>query len=95
MTIENRKAVAKFYIKVLEGMHRCSVKVSNLDNPNVPAINMLDHCLYMCHEILALIDQHRIDKADRWIGFVQGVFAAYSMYTIKEMAHHNRTGADS
>lgn len=94
MTVANRRSVAKFYIKVLEDMQRTPVKIEDTGDPNIPAINMLDHCLYMCHEVLAFIDQRRIDKADRWIGFVQGVFAAYCMYTIREMAQHNRTGAD-
>ena len=93
MTIANRKSVARFYIKVLEDMHRQPVKIEDTGDPNIPALNMLDHCLYMCHEILSFIDQRRIDKADRWIGFIQGVFAAYCMYTIREMAEHNRTGA--
>ena len=94
MTIANRKSVARFYIKVLEDMHRQPVKIEDTGDPNIPALNMLDHCLYMCHELLGFIDQRRIDKADRWLGFVQGVFAAYCMYTIKEMAQHNRIGVD-
>ena len=93
MTLEYKKSVARFYAKVLEDMHRRPIKLPDTGELNVPAIEMLDHCLYMCYEIDKFLDQGRIDKADRWIGFIQGVFAAYNMYSIKEMAHHNRAGA--
>ena len=93
MTLRNRREVAKFYAKVLTGLGHQPIKIENTGDPYIPAINMLDHCLFMCGEIQTFIEQRRIDKADRWIGFIQGVFAAYCMYTIREMAEHNRTGA--
>lgn len=95
MTISNRKAVATFYIDVLKGMNRQPVKLEDTGDPNVPALSMLDHCLHMCYEILTLLNRDRVDRADRYLGFIQGVFAAYCMYTIREMSEHNRTGANS
>lgn len=57
----------------------------------------MDHAAYMCSEIEGMgasgkMDgQHGLEKAMRWLGFVQGVLWASGLYTIDDMKDDNRS----
>jgi hypothetical protein len=53
----------------------------------------LQHCRWMCQQIPLFVVDGRIDKANRWIGYVQGIFLSYNFFTLEEMKDHNRTEA--
>jgi hypothetical protein len=48
------------------------------------------HLLYMLWQIPHFIKEGRKEKANRWLGFVQGALWANDIYTIEEMKDHNR-----
>lgn len=55
----------------------------------------LAHCRWMCGRIRAMLTQEVIldrdvEKAMRWLGFVQGVLWAEGVLTIDQMRDHNR-----
>lgn len=54
--------------------------------------NNLDHVMWMCTEIPRHLDAGKIEKAHRWLGFIQGVLWASEVYTIENMRIHNRSG---
>jgi glycyl-tRNA synthetase beta subunit len=43
------------------------------------------HVAWMCQEAQKFVDQMRIEKAMRWLGFVQGYLWARSMRTLEEL----------
>ena len=47
------------------------------------------HLLKMIPQIEEFIDQGRLEKAFRWLGFMQGAFWALGDYTISELKRHN------
>ncbi len=49
-----------------------------------------EHILYMLRQIPQFIKAGRKEKANRWLGFVQGALWAQDIYTIEEMKEHNR-----
>lgn len=52
------------------------------------------HILYMIHEIRTTIleKENDIEKANRWLGFIQGVLWAAGDYSISDLREHNREG---
>ncbi len=48
------------------------------------------HAQEMIPKIRAFLVEGRRDKAFRWLGFLQGIFYTLDIYTIEEMANHNR-----
>lgn len=55
----------------------------------------IKHAQEMIPKIRAFIIENRLEKAFRWLGFLQGIFYTLDVYTIEEMANHNRpTKAD-
>jgi hypothetical protein len=48
------------------------------------------HVGYMLWQIPQFIKEGRKEKANRWLGFVQGVLWTKGFYTIEEMKEHNR-----
>jgi len=48
------------------------------------------HIGYMLWKIPQFLKEGRKEKANRWLGFVQGVLWAKDFYTIEEMKEHNR-----
>lgn len=64
---------------------------ADLTTPAPPMPLQLAHCNDMLDDMKSFCAQDRLGKAYRWLGFVQGVLWSAGIYTIKEMADHNRT----
>lgn len=52
--------------------------------------SVLSHCLYMLGQIKIFVVSTKIEKAFRWLGFIQGVLWSHGVYSINEMRNHNR-----
>jgi hypothetical protein len=50
----------------------------------------LSHSRWMCKEITLLVENGHIDKAERWVCFVQGVLWCEGLRSINEMRDDNR-----
>lgn len=48
------------------------------------------HIRWMCHEIPNILDAGKFEKANRWLGFVQGALWAYNISTIEDLKEDNR-----
>lgn len=49
----------------------------------------IKHALWMCAQGLEFVRQDELDKAFRWLGFVQGTFWCCGHYSIDEMRAHS------
>jgi hypothetical protein len=49
----------------------------------------LEHVEWMTHEALGFIKEGRLDKANRWLGFIQGVLWSQGIRTIDQMRQDN------
>ncbi len=49
-----------------------------------------NHVIYMLDRIPEFIEDGRKEKANRWLGFIQGALWAQDVYTIEEMKGHNK-----
>ena len=47
------------------------------------------HIRWMLDKIDMYVDDGRVDKGMRWLGFVQGVLWGRGIYTISQMQKHN------
>lgn len=50
----------------------------------------LSHCNWMLDQIEKFIQEGRMDKAFRWLGFIQGVFWYSGKFTIEDLSNHNK-----
>lgn len=51
----------------------------------------LHHARFMCGEIKRLVvEEQKLDKAQRWLGFLQGILWTHGIYSIEDMRNHNR-----
>ena len=50
----------------------------------------LNHCHGMLEKMIEFIHEERMEKAFRWLGFVQGVLWANQAYTLADLKNHNR-----
>lgn len=48
------------------------------------------HLKEMIPKTKNFLNTGKFDKANRWLGFIQGVFYSNGIYSIDEMADHNR-----
>lgn len=51
---------------------------------------VLEHCAGMLDQMEEFVQQGRMEKAFRWLGFLQGCLWSVGVYTIEEMKNHNR-----
>jgi len=52
--------------------------------------NSLEYIRWMIQQIPDFVKKGEIGKANRWLGFIQGVLWREEFYTIDEMRDHNR-----
>ncbi len=50
----------------------------------------LQHCHGMLDKITEFVEQDRMGKAFRWLGFIQGVLWLSGIYTLNDLKNHNR-----
>lgn len=50
----------------------------------------LEHALWMCNESMHHVTEGKMEKAMRWLGFIQGVLWMTGQASIHEMKDHNR-----
>ena len=50
-----------------------------------------NYAYWMCKEVLSWPLEEVWEKANRWLGFIQGIFWTTGLYSIDEMREHNRT----
>ena len=60
------------------------------ENPIHGRADRSAHILWMCSEARKHLEADKVEKAMRWLGFIQGVLWADSFYTIEEMKDDNR-----
>lgn len=72
------------YVKFLTEMG-IEESIRESDNPD-----SLKHIRWMCEEIPNLISVGKIQKANRWLGFVQGVFWTKKLMNIEDLKNDNR-----
>ena len=52
--------------------------------------DFLAHCHGMLDEMEIFVQECRMDKVFRWLGFIQGCLWRIGVYTVEEMKNHNR-----
>ena len=50
----------------------------------------LAHCYGMLDEMEVFMQEGRMEKGFRWLGFIQGCLYTTGVYTLEEMKNHNR-----
>ncbi len=83
MNTEQLTEVLKLYETKLTGV---GIKAIN----RVDGVGFLDHVCFMTIEAQEFVNNGRIGKANRWLGFIQGVLWAKGIYTVDKMKDHNR-----
>ena len=66
------------------------VERANLDSIMPSNVVALGHVLWMCNEIDGFVREQRFDKANRWIGFMQGVLWITGVASIDESREINQ-----
>lgn len=54
----------------------------------------LTHCIFMIGRMMGA-ESMQDDKANRWLGFIQGVLWCTGLYSVSEMAEHNQQAKTS
>ncbi len=81
--------VVRYYKAVFENQR--SGKLSFPHSEVLPSSELGDsHCNQMLDKIEQFIAEKRIEKAFRWLAFIQRYLWATRVYTIEELANHNK-----
>ncbi len=79
-------AVVKRYRVVLDNVRAAT---ANFDSEPKP-LQAHAHAKWMLDKIEEFVAEDELGKANRWLGFVQGIFYSFGTYTINQMRDHNR-----
>ncbi len=86
MTNEKLSEVLQFYYDELD---KHQVFYQQHSEP-VNAVEVLQHTKWMTNEAQNFIPD-QVDKAMRWLGFIQGVLFSLGFFTIEELRGHSRS----
>lgn len=56
---------------------------------NLSRIDTTAHFKFMCDEAQLFVDQGRVEKAMRWLGFLQGSFWMDDVFTLDQLKKHS------
>lgn len=87
MTTDKLLSVFTFYRGYLV---TCGAVPERNEDDSPQAIPRINHLLWMCNEATAMVAVGRIEKAMRWLGFIQGYLHAWGMFTLEEIKNHSR-----
>jgi len=92
MTADHRKAVLTFYFNHLEQRgYQPERKPDDYRFPTSVADPVpLRHAAWMCVQALGMVHAGDIEKADRWLGHIQGLLWFGQQFTIEEERGHSR-----
>jgi len=66
-------------------------KARRFEGPRFPLkTEALEHILWMCEEVRKFVTNQEMEKAMRWLGFIQGALWVSGIYTIDSMRDDNR-----
>ena len=88
MTADKIREVVRIYRQMFGEFNVHPHKHHHNGTP-LPA-DALSHCHAMLDEIDQFALEGRIEKAFRWLGFVQGCLWTIGVYTVADMKEHNR-----
>lgn len=80
MTADHLRKQFRFYRTHLLGIGIASAKNGT----------PLQHVAYMCGESIRFVDEDRVPKAMRWLGFIQGVLWMSHLFSIDQLKDHSR-----
>lgn len=61
----------------------------NMSADDLGSLEATAHALWMCGQVKEIATQD-LEKACRWLGFIQGVLWVRGFYTVDDMREHNR-----
>jgi len=100
MTPQQVRDALGIYEKALQGEEAVPVR-GDLNAVNPAGKMQRDHLLWMCQETHKILDhvaggpgdredRFIVEKAMRWLGFIQGGLWSQGFYSIEDMKNHNR-----
>ena len=89
MDVNKIREVIDIYRKGFE-QKKISKKRSSRNSRPSSKEERLAHIHEMLDEIEIFLEEERIEKAFRWLGFIQGCLWSTGFYTIEELKNHNR-----
>lgn len=87
MTNEKVLDVLKVYTDLLEKHGRIARRID--EKQTVSWLQQECHLLWMCGNAALFISEDRIEKAMRWLGFIQGALWVLGLRTIEQMKRDN------
>jgi hypothetical protein len=82
--------VALAYKDILSGKQYGTIEYGSHNEPPHDT-DILSHCLWMCEQILDQKRNMSLDKAMRWLCFIQGCFWSLGIRSILDMKTDNRS----
>lgn len=98
LNMEQAEAMLRFYCTTLDDLGYSPVPFSDTGAKVGASIysagkfEVMNHARWMLDQIEIFLRQHRMVKAHRWIGMVQGILFMGGVFSIEELKRHNTVG---
>jgi len=90
MTPDKVREVIEIYRALFE-----KLGIEKIDYPHEEIVDLpsdiLGHCYGMLDRMLSFIEEGRMEKVFRWLGFIQGCLWSTKTYVLEDLKNHNRS----
>jgi hypothetical protein len=97
VTPEKLKSVLQQYYRMLADDSPLPISAKRLDDEqfrkragNIGPVRGMSHTMWMCVEAQKFVDEGRVEKAMRWLGFIQGVLWMSQARTLAQLKDDSR-----
>lgn len=90
MTPEKTLRVIEMYRRVLCARTLGRAEPATDHRPESKEARQLEHCLGMCDRMVEFVRCGQMEKAFRWLGFIQGVLWSQGIFDLDQLKEHNR-----
>lgn len=90
MTANKVREVVEKYKRFLILLHEPPEKIDIYDRCVKDRSKILRHAHYMLYKMTGLLDENRLEKSFRWLGFVQGCLFSFGLRSLDDLKDDSR-----
>ena len=94
MTIEKIRSIIEEYKLLFKSRGIKPNRIEDYSSYAWTVENKLGHACWMTHQVGSLLDQGRIEKAFRWLGFIQGCLFSEGIKNLNDLKSDSRPDPD-
>ena len=94
MTFDKVREVVEKYKRIPVLLHEPAKQINDYSRCTSDKPKILKHINYMLYKLSDLLDESRLEKSFRWLGFIQGCLFCLGLCSLNDLKNDSRNRPD-